>query len=163
MPERESFEVIDAHIDAGAAQQIVATLDPQAGARVRQCVYYPYYRFVVECSVASLFTKYDIVTQCLVDGSRGIAATTDPFETRTQSILVAEVLTTRVSDNEAERQARRFMSHALGRKSRSIADFSVKISGNGIVYKGFWLARSGTHSLIVDSVTGHLHTLRQAA
>jgi hypothetical protein len=161
--EQISIDIIEANVDAGAALQIIASLDESVEASVGRLIYYPYYYYSAVCRVSSLFAKRRINAHCLVDGSRGIAATADRFQITPQLVLATDMLGTNISITDAQRQAARYLSHALGRKTRSIANFEVEIESKGVAYKAFWLAQSGEHEFIVDSVTGCLHTLRKAA
>jgi hypothetical protein len=163
MTEFSDIVVFPAHVDSATALQIVAAVDPHADVSIGRLLYYPYFYFAASCSVKSVFVRRQIPAKCLVDGSRGIAATADGFEASKQTVPTEAILGTLVSPGEATRQARRYLGHSLGKKTRSIANFEVDLENRGIVYKGFWLVECGSHAFIVDSITGHLHALRQAA
>lgn len=163
MTEQVDIEVVAAQIDITAASQLVASVDPHAHVSINRPIYYPYYYFAASCRVKSLFVNREIPANCLVDGSRGIAATADGFEPSKESVSAEAMLETLVSPDDAKRQARRYLGHALGKKTRSIANFEIDLENRGVVYKKFWLAECGDHAFIVDSVTGHLHALSRAA
>lgn len=161
--EQQNIDVMAAHVDAGSARQLIASVDPQARIDVGRLLYYPYFHFAASCNVKSIFVPRAIPAQCLVDGSRGVAATADGFEASKKTVSAEAIINAQISPDEAERQARRYLGHALGKKTRSIANFEIDLKSRGVVYKGFWLATCGEYAFVVDSVTGHLHTIRRAA
>lgn len=163
MAEQISITVIDGCVDRAAALEIVASLDTAAQVEVERLLYYPYQRFSATGCVPGLFANRDVESECLVDAINGVAATSDDFETREVEAESADVLEPQVAHSAARKSARRYVSHSLGRNSKSIADFMVAVVEAGVVYKAFWMVRSGRQRFIVDSATGYLHTIRKVA
>lgn len=160
---KKPIAIIAPNFDRHAALERIAGLDRKALARVEGAVYYPYFRFAATCRVPGLFSKRDLGAHCLVDGRRGIGATTVAFETIEEAVSDGEVLGALLSAEAARNAAQRFMTHAISRRTRTIARFGVELSHCGVVYKRFWLVRGGQHRFVVDSVTGQLHDIRLAA
>jgi hypothetical protein len=163
IPRVTSVRIITVNVDDHEAVRIVDAIGDNADVSVNGRVYYPYYSFTATCLVPNFFGKTKVKTRCLVDASHGAASTADRFETQPLEVEGADIVRIGITADKARRQAVRYVSHALGRESRSIADFDVQLTGPEMVFKKFWLVRCGAHRFIVDSVTGRLHGISRAA
>ena len=63
----------------------------------------------------------------------------------------------------AKKSARRFLSHNLGRGMKMIGHFNIALESRGVIYKSYWLVRCEGALVMVDGVTGSLHTLDRRA
>lgn len=160
---RQSIEIIAPGFDRHDALKRMTALGPEQAVSMDGAVYYPYFRFAANCKVPGLFARPQVNAQCLVDGRRGIGATAEPFATVEESVGHDEVLGALLSADAAAHAAQRFMTHAISRRTRTIASFSMDVSLHGLVFKRFWLARAGGQRFVVDSVTGQLHGIGRAA
>lgn len=146
-------------VDAAAALGIVESLAGTSSPAFERRVYYPYYWFRVNGRTRTLFGRHAISTSCLIDGRNGMGATADPFEVETSLVAADDVLTLRASAADADRAARRVVSHSLGRRFRMLADFGITTRALGLIYKAFWLVRVDELTVLVDSMTGSVHPL----
>lgn len=160
--ERREITQIAARLDADAASRVVAAAGG-APARPVRAVWYPYYRFEASTRVRALFTERAVDVTCLVDARRGFASTAEPFPVARESVPAASVLETRLGPNRALVAARAYLRHVLSRRLRCIADFRVEPGAADVVYRKFWLIRCEARVTMVDSATGGLHVLREAA
>lgn len=163
MAEHRTIRVIRCNVDERAAMRMAEPFADRAAFHVDQTLYYPYRQFSGTGRVPALFSNRSLVISCLVDGRQGLAATADPFDDTARSVVAGDLLEADLPVAQAEKAARRFLSHVLTRSTKSIARFHVDLSYVGLVHKAFWLLRDGQRGLIVDSVTGQLHNLRRAA
>lgn len=122
-------------------------------------VWYPYYRFAIECEVPTLFGRKRVSMTCLVDGINDIAATADPDSRAVRSEPVDDRLAPKITPGMALRTAKRYMFHHLARHSRSIANFDTSVKPCGIYYREFRIADGGEHDLLVDCLTGSVYPL----
>lgn len=162
MTERRELSQIPPQLDGDAALGIVASVGG-APAVLLRAVWYPYYRFEAGGRVPALFMERSIDVTCLVDARRGFASTADTFRPLREAVPADAVLETRLSPAEARRSAGTYLRHAMSREFRCIADFGVEPGTTDKVYRKFWLIRCEARVTMVDSVTGSLHVIRQAA
>ena len=159
MTSRRSVSVIQPTLSDTDAVAEVAELVGNAAARLECVVHYPYRRFVVAGSAPSWFGRRPVSTVCLVDTQNGTASTADAFSLQQMDIDVSALLPSRVTAANALRAARSYTSHALGRAFRSIANFGLDCRDSGLVYRRFCIVQAGGHRIMVDSVSGGVHTL----
>ena len=157
------ISVIRQQVDAASALRSIDALAGAATASIERKMYYPYYRFKANCAVPTLFGRKTMTVNCLVDGVSGLGATSGAFSIDSATVPADAPLQLAVSAGEAERAARRTVSHQLSRKLRMIASFQVDIEPQSIVYKGFWIIRSQDTLVMVDSSSGCIHPLSSRA
>jgi len=155
-----SVAVIRGQFDEGAAQRAVAAI-AGADAEVERRVYYPYHWYRVAGSAPSWFGRQPVSLGCLVDARSGMASTADEFEVLESTVPAADLLTPSKDSQDAERQAQRYVSHALGKGLRTISSFDLELDHCGVVYKAFWLLRCAGAGVLLDSTSGELHVLNQ--
>jgi len=153
---RESLSSVD-------ALRIVNAVAGTEVACIERKIYYPYFRFSANCSARTLFGSKPISANCLVDGCNETGATADPIVAERASVHADAVLKSKIAAKTAASVARRFLIHTLGRRLRTIGHFNVKLEAQGLVYKAFWLIRCEDTVVMVDSLTGCLHTLGKRA
>lgn len=163
MSDVSGIAVIRPQVCGQEALQIVESTAGAGLAHLEQCIYYPYFRFEAQTQLRALFAKRRSRINCLVDGRRGHAATTDDFDVDADVTATGSALGCLFGTAAAERNARHFLSHALTRRLKTIANFDLDLTSLGIVYRKFWLVRCDGRIVMVDSVTGGLHPLRKAA
>jgi hypothetical protein len=158
--ENRSISVIRERIDADTALDIVRGVSGDDAAGLERWLCYPYHRFAATCQVPMLFGRKESALTCLVDGVNGAAATADPFAVRLTRVPADDVLRVEVSDEEAEKAARRYLLHHLGRRLRAISGFDIRLGSPERVYKTFWIGGSRNSRYMIDSVTGLTHPVR---
>lgn len=163
MSRRATITLITASIGSADALRVVDTIAGSQAASIDRKIYYPYFYFSANCSARTLFGSKPISASCLIDGCSGIGATADPFTVVETRVPADAVLKTRNGTQEARKAAHRFLTHNLGRRLRTIGHFNVELEANGLVYKAFWLVRCGDTVVMVDSLSGCLHTLGRRA
>ncbi len=163
MSKSTTISMIHESIDSSEALQIVNTVTGSNAARIERKVFYPYFRFSAACSAPTLFGSKAFSAVCLVDACNGVAATADPVVVQDASISTDKILIAKTDAREAQRTAQRFLTHQLGRRLRTIGDFAVGLEGHGLIYKAFWLVRCGETLVMVDSLSGCLHSLGERA
>lgn len=163
MANQSKLSVIQQQVDAATALHKIDGLAGVKAARIERKMYYPYYRFTANCVVPTLFGKKAMVVNCLVDGVNGLGATAGAYSSATVTAPTDALLQFVVSMQEAQRTARRTISHQLGRKLRMIASFEVDVEPQSIVYKGFWIIRTHDTLVMVDSSSGCIHPLSSRA
>lgn len=163
MASKERLAVIHGDISAEAAVQGIAAMTAGNAVVLERSVLYPYLRFAASCCVPTVGGRQDVTVDCLVDGLNGHGTTTDRFSTIDSRLAGETVLSVSVDEGRARRTAQRNVTHGLGRKLRMIAGFDVRLEDRGTVYKRFWILRSGSDRIMMDSVTGAVHTLQTAA
>jgi hypothetical protein len=136
---------------------------PDPGAEFSGAVYYPFLHFSATYRLPGFLARREFRATCLVDARRGFAATADSFDVQEELVAEADVLDVRVPADTAENAARRYLSHALGRRLKAIADFGIETRYRGVVYKKFRVISIAEQRFIVDSVTGAIHPLPRAA
>jgi len=154
MSDMQRIDVLTERLAENAALSVVRELTLDDDAAVERKIYFPYFRFDAKCKVPALFGRKETVIPCLVDAINNVAATADPVAIDSTSVPAGSALPSDHSVDQAEREARRYLQHHLGRRLRTIADFGVELEALGIVHKAFWIVRSGSARVIVDSVTG---------
>lgn len=155
-----AVDVVAGHFDRAGAARAVADVG-KADAYVERCLYYPYHWYRVDGSAPSWLGRRRITLGCLVDARSGVARTADDFDVE-QSVVPADDLLQPSKDSvSAERQAQRYVSHALGKGLRTIASFDVELEHRGVVYKAFWVLRCGGTRVLLDSTSGELHVLNR--
>ncbi|RLA32347.1 MAG: hypothetical protein DRR11_08545 [Gammaproteobacteria bacterium] len=163
MVDKQLLNVIQQRIDARTALRSIDVLAGAATAHIERKMYYPYYSFTANCLVPTLFGKKEMTVNCLVDGVSGLGATAGAFSIEPETVSADDLLQLDVSAQEAERAARRTVSHQLSRKLRMIASFHMNIERQSIVYKGFWIIRSQDTLVMVDASSGGIHPLSSRA
>jgi len=163
MSRHETITLITESISSADALRIVDTIAGTQGASIDSKIYYPYFWFSANCSARTLFGSKPISASCLIDGCSGIGATADPFAVIDTRVPADAILKARNGTQEARKAAHRFLTHNLGRRLRTIGHFNVELETNGLVHKAFWLVRCGDTVVMVDSLSGCLHTLGERA
>lgn len=152
--------IVRGAINSVEALCVVASLTGDVDASVEREIAYPYFCFDADCSLPTLAGRRPLRMVCLVDAVNGLGATADGFELEKRSLQSADLMASEIDDDEAAAIAERTVSHRLGRRLRTIASFDVSLSSRGLVYKRFWIVRSGDARVMVDSTTGGLHPLK---
>jgi len=163
MSKSKTISIIHESIDSSEALQIVNTVTGSDAAGIERQVFYPYFRFSAACTAPTLFGSKAFSTVCLVDACNGIAATADPVVVHDSSISMDKILVAKTDEREAKRTAQRFLTHQLGRRLRTIGNFGIGLEGYGLIYKVFWLVRCGETLVMIDSLSGCLHSLGERA
>lgn len=154
--------VIREQLSAGEAVAMLAALVESPVSPDARRVYYPYHFFRATGSTPGLFGRRRLSLDCLVDGRSGVASTSDPFDIVRRPGGEADVLPTAVTLPLSEREARRCLTHGLGRRLRTIADFRLVLDYRGVVYKPYWLVDCGDDTVLVDSASGAWHHVEAA-
>ena len=163
MADVKLLTVIREEVDASAALQSIHAVRADIAGVVEQKMVYPYYRFKAGCKVPTIIGKQDVVVDCLVDGINWLGATADPFSTNQLSVKTENVLKPELSNREAVKIAHRTVTHQLGKKLKMIAPFNVVLEAKGLLYRSFWIVRIGDSRIMVDSVTGSMHSVSASA
>lgn len=163
MAKQEYIQVINEELTANVAAGCLRTMTGDDNAAFERKVFYPYHRFVADCTVPTMFGKESLSVTCLVDGINALGATADPFDVQRTEVPADEVMTMKVVNDEAHRAAYRILMHQMSRRLKMIASFDICLAKQGIVYKAFWILRSRDVLFMVDSVTGGMHPLRELA
>lgn len=158
--ELQSVDVVAGHFDRVAAARAVGRV-AQAEAHVERCVYYPYHWYRVAGSAPSWLGRRKVALGCLVDARSGVARTADEFDVEKSVVPVGDLMQPNKDSVTAEREAQRYVSHALGRNLRTIANFDIELDHCGVVYKAFWILRCGETRVLLDSASGELQVLSQ--
>lgn len=154
--------VMRASLDRGAARSLVAELSG-GPAEIERRVYYPYFRFGVSGLLRWLFGSRTLRTECLVDARTGRASTADSLSVDRLMVVDEERLAAVKAPDEADRLARRYATHALGRGLRVLGNLHIQLDGGELVHRPFWIVRSDSTRVLVDAVTGELHPLGAAS
>lgn len=157
------IDVMRASLDRRAARRLVDRLLGAGDARVERQVYYPYYRYAVSGQLRWLFGRRRVGTECLVDARTGRAATADAVRAERRRVADEHCLPVARPARDAGRSARRYATHALGRRFRLIANLRLRVSGGALLHRPFWIVRAGRLRVLVDAVSGELHPLAAAA
>jgi hypothetical protein len=163
MADEKMLTVIREQFDASAALESIHAVRGDVAGVVEQKLVYPYYRFKAGCKVPTIIGRQDVVVDCLVDGINGLGATADPFSTNQLSVKTENVLQPDISNREAVKIAHRTVTHQLGKKLKMIAPFDVVLEATGLIYRSFWIVRIGDSRVMVDSVTGSMHSVCASA
>ena len=163
MSKREQVVIARGSFSATDALCFVASLTGDIEATVDKEIIYPYYCFNADCSVPTMVGRKQVVLICLVDAINGIGATADRFELKNESVLAELLLPAEIDAQGAADIAHRTVTHALGKKLRTISSFDVSVESRGLVHKRFWIVQTSEASVMVDSTTGGLHPLKLRA
>ena len=158
MPNSTRIDVVRAVVDAGEARAALARTGG-AGFELDRTVYYPYHWYRASGSAPRLLGRCALSVHCLVDACTGIASTADRFRCEPATVPAGAVIGAKQSRQRVVAAARRYVTHALGRGTRTLADFGVRLEHAGTVYKAFWIFGSGGLRVLVDSTTGGIHPL----
>lgn len=159
MPETIDLNVIREQIDRDEARAALSVGAQDMSAVVERKVYYPYRHFEASCDAPVLFGFENGCIDCLVDGVNDVAATADAIALDKQTVPSNCVIATSDDVASSLRQARRYLSHHIGRRLRTIADFRIRLKAAGTVYKAFWIGHVGGRRYMIDSVTGETSTI----
>lgn len=163
MSRREQVVLIHGAFDATHALCVAASLTGDLDARVESDRLFPYYCYDAACRVPTLSGRRKVSLVCLVDAVNGLGSTADAFELENASVPAGHLLETAIDAGEAARIAERTVTHALGRRARTIASFDAKVTPRGLVYKRFWIVRTNEARLLVDSTTAGWFPLKLEA
>jgi hypothetical protein len=163
MSDRQQVVVASGSFSSVEALCVVASLTGDFDAKVEGDIVYPYYCFDAECSVPTLAGRKTLSLICLVDAINGIGATADSFVLKNEAVIVKSLLAGEIDDEAAADIAHRTVSHALGKKLRTITSFDVTLRPRGLVHKRFWIVQSSEARVMVDSMTGGVHPLKLRA
>ncbi len=162
MNKEKTLTVIREQVDSTTALRNVEVMT-DVPAVIEESVLYPYIGFTACCTVPTMIGKKKVSVTCLVDGVNGLGATADSFRTE-EALAHDDVrLQSKITADDAQRTARRTVTHRLGKKLKMIAPFDVQLETTGIVYKRFWVIRIGDGRIMADSVTGNMHPLSVTA
>ena len=159
MPE---IGVMRESLDRYAACSLVCRL-ADGPAEIERRIYYPYFRFGISGLLRWLFGRRTLQTRCLVDARTGRASTADSLSLERRAAIEEDRLRGVTAPDEARRLARRYATHALGRGLRVLGNLHIDVDGGELVYRPFWIVRSGSTRVLVDAVTGELHPLAAVA
>lgn len=155
----KQIEVVCGSITSSDALSVVTSLTGDINVTLESEMRYPYYCFDARCSVPTLAGRKAVSLLCLVDAVNGLGATADSFESKTESVRQADLMSSRINNEEAVDIAQRTVTHRMGRKLRMIASFDVAMMPRGIVHKRFWIVQSSNARIMVDSTSGNMHPL----
>ena len=159
MHDERVVALIRAEIGAGEAMSTVASVAGVTDVAVDRQIYYPYHWYRAAGSAPGLFGRRPVSLSCLVDACNGVVSTADSFTLDEVTVSGAVLVSARQDAGEAGLAARRYVTHALGRGLRTVANFNVDLDHRGVVYKSFWALRCGDSRVLLDGVTGRLHPL----
>lgn len=163
MIKKKMLTVICERFDSATALQSIEAIAGGRSGVVEQKLVYPYYHLTAQCTVPTMIGRQELTVHCLVDGINGSGATADPFSTD-KLIVPDEIrLQPKITSGEAARIAHRTVTHQLSKKLRMIAPFDVSLESTGTIYRSFWIVRIGNGRIMIDSVTGSMHTLSASA
>ena len=163
MTEERIINVIRGQVDSTTALRHVEGMTGNVSVIFEGSVLYPYIGYTARCNVPTMIGMKKVSVTCLVDGVNGLGATADSFRTE-EALTHDEVrLQSKITADDAQRTARRTVTHRLGKKLKMIAPFDVQLETAGIVYKRFWIIRIGDGRIMADSVTGNMHPLSMTA
>ena len=163
MTKQEVLHVISPPCDTRAPTRLQPSMITDNSATFERNVFYPYHRFLADCTVATILGKKSLSVSCLVDGVNALGATTDPFDVKQTKVVAAEIMATKVTKDEAHRAAFGILRHQISRHLKMMAAFDIRLTKQEVVYKEFWILRSRNALIMVDSVTGGIHPLRTLA
>lgn len=163
MTKREQVVIARSSFSSTEALCFVASLTGDIEAKVEKDIVYPYYCFDADCSVPTMVGRKKVSLICMVDAVNGVGATADSFVLKNESVPLSSLLPSEIGDEEAARIANRTVSHALGKKLRTMTSFDVALKPRGLVHKRFWIVHSSEARVMVDSTTGGLHPLKLRA
>lgn len=152
----ETIQCIRQQISRDHAERIVADIIGQA-TRVEKTLYYPYLGYSMHYHLKTAFGTQRLGIECLVDGRRNIASTSDSYETIDAEPMPGEILESRVTAMGAENTARRTMTHVAMTKHRALVPLQIEITSGRLLYKMFWIVGSSADGVrvLIDSTTGH--------
>ena len=125
-------------------------------------VFFPYVHVEATCNAPAFANPRRLPVNCLVDAVNDLAATADAFECVQIDVEPQAIVDARVGIAAARRTAQRYLFHHLGRRARAILDFGIETGSATVVYKRFFVVRSGIGQVLVDSTTGGSYALPQA-
>ena len=157
-----AIAVIREQLSALDARAVVAAASHDAAAGDVRAVYYPYHYFDATGSAPGLFGRRPLALRCLVDARSGEAFSSDPFAIENREVAPAPVLSSGFDAVAAEAAALRCLSHGVGRRLRTIAEFRLRLDYRGLVFKAYWLLNCGSDTVLVDSGNGAWHLLEAA-
>ena len=160
MTELTPVTVIRERLGDADAMRAVADVVGSAKVAIERRLYYPFHWYRVSGSAPALFARRPLTLECLVDARIGQASTADPFAVVRDTVPAGALLPPERDSQDAEREARRYASHALGRGLRTIASFELELEHRGVVHKAFWLMRCDGHGVLLDTTNGELQLLR---
>jgi hypothetical protein len=163
MTRATTVAVMHGQVDSTAVLRNIEGMTDELADSIEGSVLYPYFGFSARCTVPTMIGKRTMTVDCLVDGINGHGATADSFATEQTNASDEVLLQSRITDEDAQRTARRTLMHRLGRQLKMIASFDVQLESAGTIYKRFWIIRVGNDRVIADSVTGHVHPLSATA
>ncbi len=159
MDDRRKLALIRAEIGAEEAMSTVASIAGITDVAVDRQIYYPYHWYRAAGSAPGIFGRRPVSLSCLVDACNGIVSTADPFALDQATVSGAVLIAARQEARDAALAARRYVTYALGRGLRTVANFNVDLDHCGVVHKPFWVLRGGESRVLLDGVTGRLHPL----
>lgn len=154
-----NIDAMRASLTADHATKLVARLTGEPEVSIEQQIYYPFFHFAASARLRWLFGERRMCLDCLVDARTGRAASADALtieriEAEPKACVAA------VKDGQvAEKNARRYASHALGRSFRVLGNFNLELAPAVLVHRPYWVVRAADHSVLVDAVTGDVHPL----
>ena len=161
MGSSKTVALIPERLDDYEALSVIEDIAGGARVAVDGKVFYPYHWYRASGSAPGLFGRQPIDLNCLVDACNGMAGTADRFDLETRAVERASLLQARQRSCDTGAAARRYVTHALGRSLRTIANFRIDLDHRGIVYKPFWVFGCGDRRMLVDGVNGaHCPILR---
>ena len=127
MTKHEQVVIARSSFSSTEALCFVASLTGDIEAKVEKDIIYPYYCFDADCSVPTMVGRKKVSLICMVDAVNGIGATADNFVLKNETVPSASLLPSEINDEEAGRIADRTVTHALGKKLRTITSFDVAL------------------------------------
>ncbi|MDA3939309.1 MAG: hypothetical protein PF693_08380 [Spirochaetia bacterium] len=131
----------------------------------QKIVFYPYYWVFFHYTVNTIIGKSRIMeASCFVDMINNIASTTDRFEKENIEVVSGNILTASISEEEAFKSARTYLTHASILKRKALMVPKVQVIERELVYKPFWIIKCTNRTrenfnIMVDAVTGKYQTL----
>ena len=156
MHDGRNVALIRAEIGAGEARSTVASVAGVTEVVVDRRIYYPYHWYRAAGSAPGFFGRRPVSLSCLVDACSGTVSTADPFALDEVTVCDAVLVAARREACDTALAAHRYVTHALGRGLRTMANFNVDLDHRGVVHKPFWVLRCGESRVLVDGVTGRL-------
>jgi hypothetical protein len=151
-------ESIRGEIDAVEAERLANASSPTFVSGKTRPIFYPYYWLSFRETVETFVGASSIRISCLVDGRRGLTATSDAFEIELRGAGARDVLPCAIAEEEAMERGRRFVRHAPRARLRALVASRREELGRGLVYKPFWVVSGVSErvpsSVLVDGVTG---------
>ena len=159
MADAASVALLRAGLDAAEARQALTRIAGADDFELQQTVYYPYHWYRASGSAPRLLGRRALVVDCLVDACTGVASTADRFAPEPAAVPADAVIEAKRPARGTEPAARRYVTHALGRGARALADFGVRLEHAGVVHKALWIFAASGLRVLVDSTTGGIHPL----